>query len=100
MLDTNLDIQTLYAQLNPQLKSQYDHFFANDEPYLIPDPMNPTDIESEYLALIAGLQPPPLPAFFLRYFILSTFILELHLIFMGNRTWPKLLIENLFQKKI
>lgn len=28
--------------------------------------MNPTYIEAEYLAVIAALQPPPLPSLFLR----------------------------------
>jgi hypothetical protein len=39
---------------------------SSDEPYLIPDPMNATDIEAEYISAIATLQPPPLPSLFLR----------------------------------
>lgn len=43
-----------------------DSLFASDEPYLIPDAINPSPIETEYLALLASTQPPPFSSIFLK----------------------------------
>ncbi|KAJ3384300.1 Nitrogen permease regulator 3 [Lobulomyces angularis] len=63
---TEGDKNTIENEQQPSQSKIQCTLFANDEPYLMPNPMAPNDIELEYLQLISNFQPPPYNEIFLK----------------------------------